>query len=194
MKRAEEQRLLRRAAAGDRDACEQCIRAHQDSVYAYLLRLSGRPDVAEDIAQEAFVRVLLNLDRYDPRYRFSTWLFTIARRLYINACQKLKPVYDTDAASSSWTGARPDLAMDRSEWDTGARDALQRSLMQLSPEQREIIVLFHQHDWSIAQVAEHMGMPEGTVKSHLHRGRRRLRVALAELEDSLSNRPEGVTL
>ena len=187
MTRQDEQRLIQQAAAGDRAAAEQLIRRHQRSLYAYMLRISGRPEVAEDIVQEAFVRALSNLDRFDFRYRFSTWLFTIARRLHLNACQRLKPVYDTDtvdragAASLDGTAA----SVDRRDRASHARIALDRALARLNSDQREIIVLFHQLDWPIALIARHMEMPEGTIKSHLHRGRRRLRVLLADEKRAL---------
>lgn len=176
MTRQEEAKLIARAAAGDARAAETFIRAHQQSLFAYILRLSGKPDVAEDIVQEAFVRVLTNLHRFDSRFRFSTWLFTIARRLYVNACQKHKPAYDTDVVGACQGGtARPETTVMRSETGALAKDALQRALLQLSGQQREILVLFHQLDWPISLIAQHVGMPEGTVKSHLHRGRKALR-------------------
>lgn len=187
MTRQDEQRLIQQAAAGDRGAAEELIRRHQRSLYAYMLRISGRPEVAEDIVQEAFVRALTNLDRFDFRYRFSTWLFTIARRLHLNACQRLKPVYDTDNVDRA--GARgqdePAQHADRRDHASHARVALDRALARLSSDQREIIVLFHQLDWPIALIARHMDMPEGTIKSHLHRGRRRLRVLLADEKRAL---------
>jgi len=176
MTRQEEAKLIAQAAAGDARAAETFIKAHQQSLFAYILRLSGRPDVAEDIVQEAFVRVLTNLHRFDSRFRFSTWLFTIARRLYVNACQKHKPSYDTDVVGAcSGKTARPETGVIRSETNGLAKDALQKALLQLSVQQREIIVLFHQLDWPISLIAQHVGMPEGTVKSHLHRGRKALR-------------------
>jgi RNA polymerase sigma-70 factor (ECF subfamily) len=180
MTKAEEQRLIRLAAAGDRDAAEAFIRAHQRSLYAYLYRLSGRADVAEDVAQEAFVRVLTNLDRFDPRFRFSTWLFTIARRLFLNFREKRRPANGSESMGS-WgsESGRPEAGVARVEMNVAARDALQRALMALSLEQREVMILFHQQDWPIWLIAEHLKMPEGTVKSHLHRGRRRLREVLA---------------
>lgn len=178
--REEERRLIRRAAGGDQDAAARCIQLHQRSLYAYLLRMCGKPDVAEDISQEAFVRVLTNLDRFDERFRFSTWLFTIARRLYLNYRQKLRPAYDSDMVA----GARDvrgsfEAAPAFSDEIGRASDKLGEALLQLSEEQREIVVLFHQLDWSIALIASHLGMPEGTVKSHLHRGRKRLRALMA---------------
>jgi RNA polymerase sigma-70 factor (ECF subfamily) len=176
MTRAEEQRLIERAAAGDRAAAETFIRGHQASLYAYLLRMSGRPEMAEDIVQEAFVRVLTNLDRFDPRYRFSTWLFTIAKRVYMNVCQRHKPAYDSEVVGA-WQGAgeSPDTPAVDDEVDGNVRDALQAALLALPAEQREVVVLFHQQDWPIWLIAQHMDMPEGTVKSHLHRGRKKMR-------------------
>lgn len=188
MNRADERKLIERAVAGDRDAAGLLIRTHQQSVYSYLLRMSGRPDVAEDIVQEAFVRVLTNLHRFDHRYRFSTWLFTIARRLYMNACAKLRPAYDTDMVSS-WKGdhARPEASMFEGERREVYTDTLQQALDTLNTDQREIIILFHQLDWPIALIAQHLDMPEGTVKSHLHRGRNRMRQVI-EQRSGLSER------
>jgi RNA polymerase sigma-70 factor (ECF subfamily) len=171
-----EVKLIARARKGDGDAMEQLIRAHQDALYAFILRMAGRPDVAEDVVQEAFVRVLANLDRFDDRYRFSTWLFTIARRLFVNAMQKLKPTYDTDTVGGqAGHGHEPGFESAEMETMDNARRVIDDALADLNPQQREIILLFHQQNWPIQQIAEHLGMPEGTVKSHLHRARRRMR-------------------
>jgi RNA polymerase sigma-70 factor (ECF subfamily) len=176
-----EQKLIRDAAAGDREAAGELIKLHQTSVYAYILRMSGQRELAEDIVQEAFVRVLTNLDRFDPKYRFSTWLFTIARRVFLNICEKRRPVLDSERVSQ--VGGRScgvNTSWDERDDQEHNRDRVQRGLMVLSMEQREVIVLFHQHDWPIWLIAEHLGMPEGTVKSHLHRGRMRLRDVITQ--------------
>jgi RNA polymerase sigma-70 factor (ECF subfamily) len=196
MDRQTERNLIERAIEGDREAAGEFIRAHQASVYAYLLRMSGKPHLAEDIAQEAFVRVLKNLDRFDFRYRFSTWLFTIARRLYLNAVQKHRPAYDSDFVSSApGSDGFPSDPVGSRESCSTRRDILQSALLTLSPQQREIVVLFHQLDWPIALIAQHLDMPEGTVKSHLHRGRQRLRKQIAaqpEYSDRLELAELGV--
>ncbi|RMH26289.1 MAG: RNA polymerase sigma factor [Planctomycetota bacterium] len=180
MTRAQEQRLIERAARGDRAAAERLLKAHQPSLYAYMLRLSGRPDVAEDIVQDAFVRVLTHLERFDPRYRFSTWLFTIAKRLYVNACQKHKPRYDSEIVDG-WRGDEGGQAAQAAisgEVRANATDAITEAFGALTEPQREVVLLFHQQGWSIKLIADHLDIPEGTVKSHLHRGRLRLRRAL----------------
>lgn len=182
MLKSSENALIRKAKAGDGRAMEALIRAHQEALYAFMLRMSGRPDVAEDIVQEAFVRVLKNLDRFDSRFRFSTWLFTIAKRLYVNAMQKHRPTYDTDVVGerhgdSSWPGP-PDGQTMRAETMNNARSVIDFALAELGPQQREIILLFHQQNWPITEIAVYLEMPEGTVKSHLHRARKRMKQAI----------------
>ncbi len=192
MTRSAEQRLIEQAVKGDRDAADKLIRAHQGSLYAYLLRLSGKPDMAEDIVQDAFVRVLTHLERFDPKYRFSTWLFTIAKRLYVNANQKCKPHYDTDIVDS-WKGAdeSPSRPAEVQEVRENARSAIGDALQTLSEQQREIVLLFHQQSWPIALIAEHMSMPEGTIKSHLHRGRQRMRKHIERVNETVRDAAEA---
>ena len=193
MERHEERALIERAIAGEKQAAGDLIRAHQRSVYGYILRMSGRPDVAEDIVQEAFVRVLGNLHRFDFRFRFSTWLFTIARRLYMNAMAKNRPAYDTDFVGSMGnTKGEREQSVYCDERQRVQHDAIQSALLSLSEEQREIIILFHQLDWPISLIATHLDMPEGTIKSHLHRGRKRLRVLFKD-QSVLARQLAGVT-
>ncbi|MHC5001967.1 MAG: RNA polymerase sigma factor [Planctomycetota bacterium] len=187
-----ESSLIRRAKAGDGEAVAGLIRTHQDALYAFILRMSGRPDIAEDIVQEAFVRVMRNLDRFDSRYRFSTWLFTIAKRLYVNAVQKHRPTYDTDIVEiRQGKQPGPGSLSAQSESRDNVRRILDTALARLNEQQREIILLFHQQSWSINEIAGHLGMPEGTVKSHLHRARKRMRRAIVA-SDSLHRQAEEV--
>lgn len=172
----EERELIARARRGDADAVAALIEAFQGPLLAFMLRMSGRRDVAEDVVQEAFVRVLRNLDRFDDRYRFSTWLFTIAKRLHVNAMQKHRPAYDTEAVGRrEGPSSEPGHGSARRETIDNARAAIDEALECLSERQREIVVLFHQLDWSIQEISDHLVMPEGTVKSHLHRARARMR-------------------
>jgi RNA polymerase sigma-70 factor (ECF subfamily) len=189
---AKERALIRRAKKGDGDAIAELIRAHQDALFAFILRMSGRPHVAEDIVQEAFVRVLKNLDRFDTRFRFSTWLFTIAKRLYVNAMQKHRPAYDSETVSiQQGNGRTPGAISARAETMTNVRGVLDVALTALTERQREIVLLFHQQNWPITEIALHLDMPEGTVKSHLHRARKRMKAAIVA-DSSLHARAEEV--
>lgn len=184
LQRSSEHALIRRARKGDGQAIEALIQAHQEALYAFMLRMSGRPDVAEDIVQEAFVRVLKNLDRFDSRFRFSTWLFTIAKRLYVNAMQKHKPTYDSDVVGDRQGAGdhSPGRTIAREESIANLRGMIDVALARLAPLQREIILLFHQQNWPITDIATYLEMPEGTVKSHLHRARRRMRHVIESSE------------
>jgi RNA polymerase sigma-70 factor (ECF subfamily) len=178
----EERALIRRVLSGERDAAEALVRAYQGPLYSYLLRMTGRPEVAEDVTQEAFVRALTHLGRYNEQYRFSTWLFTIAKRLHVNARARLAPVFDSGVVGSApqtvsgWSEEQADAG----DVVAGASGALKRALGKLSDEQREAIVLFYQLAWPVEQIGQYMDLPVGTVKSHLYRARARLRSALAE--------------
>lgn len=176
MTRSEEHELIIRAKAGQGTAISELIRLHQDSLYAFMLRLTGRPEVAEDVVQEAFVRVLKNLDRFDPKYRFSTWLFTIAKRLNVNWSQKFNPVPESDLVQSKQgPGCTPYANVANTESRQQIHMMIGVALSSLGTVQREIILLFHQQDWSINEISEYLDMPEGTIKSHLHRARKKMR-------------------
>lgn len=191
MLKAAEIDLIRRARSGDAEAIESLIRAHQDGLYSFILRLSGRPEVAEDVVQEAFVRVLRHLDRFDERFRFSTWLFTIAKRLFVNAAQKHRPVYDTDTvAGRGANGPTPASQIARAERLGHLRDTLDTALAALSEQQREVVLLFHQQNWPIGEIAAYLGMPEGTVKSHLHRARKRMHAVITADKQLLARAEE----
>lgn len=175
----DEARLIRRAQQGDGEAIAKLIQDHQGALYAFMLRLCGRPDVAEDMVQEAFVRVLKHIDRFDTRFRFSTWLFTIARRLYVNHAQKHRPASESelvDACAGSME--RPEELLALAEQRSNLRAILDVAVECLTPLQREIVQLFHQQHWSIEALSVHLCMPEGTVKSHLHRARKRMQAAI----------------
>ena len=184
--------LIARSKAGDGDAIAALIRSHQDALYAFILKMSQRPEIAEDIVQEAFVRVLRNIDRFDVRFRFSTWVFTIARRLYVNAVQKRRPTYDSEIiAIREGNHATPPSETSWNESLENARGVIDIALSGLNEKQREIILLFHQQNWAIMEIANHLQMPEGTVKSHLHRARKRMR-RLIESNQKMSRQVQEV--
>ena len=180
MTKDRENLLIRRAQRGDGDAIAELIREHQAALYAFMLRLCGRPDVAEDMVQEAFVRVIKNIDRFDPRFRFSTWTFTIARRLYVNHLQKHRPVSDSEGVEAWATETdRPEDLMVAEEKRDHLRTILDVAVSCLTPLQRELVTLFHHRSWSIESLSTHFALPEGTIKSHLHRARKRMHATIS---------------
>ena len=167
---------IRRAKSGDVAAFTELIEAHQQRLYRFLLRICGRPELAEDIVQDAFVRVLGNIERFDERYRFSTWLFTIGRRLLINSLQKHRPRSESEWIESCEAGVFDSAGQGSSrEQRLATAEMLDEALEVLTPQQREVVVLYHHKDHSVHEISSLIGIPAGTVKSHLHRARRRMR-------------------
>lgn len=172
--------LARRIGRGDQDAAGTLIDRYQRLVRAFLLRITGRHDLADDLAQETFLRVLRYADKYDPKYAMRTWLLTIARRLWINELRRGRERnagIPADSLASGWSG--PAEQIERADDLDATRWALADAMATLTEPQQTALLLFHQQDLSLADAAEVMSVPVGTVKSHLHRGRAALRRILA---------------
>jgi RNA polymerase sigma-70 factor (ECF subfamily) len=155
------------------------IDRHQTALRWFLRRITGREDLADDLAQDTFVRVLRHAGSYDPRYPMRTWLFTIARRLSINQARSKHERFMT-SESETMADRRPtpvDVAIADDERAV-MRRRVQAGLAQLTEPQRAALLLVHQQGMQVDEVAAALGLPVGTVKSHLHRGREALRQIL----------------
>lgn len=170
-----ERELIGRVKAGDRAAAAELVRAHQTRLYGYILRVSGNATLAEDVVQEAMVKALLHIHTFNDRYRFSTWLFTIARRELSSALDAIRRrPRVAESVESLGLAARPRFAPP----DTERREDVDRflqALQRLRHVEREVILMFHQLEMPIEAIALELKLPDGTVKSHLHRARARLR-------------------
>jgi RNA polymerase sigma-70 factor (ECF subfamily) len=171
--------LARLAAAGDRQAAGTLIVRYERLVRSFLRKITGKPDTADDLAQETFVRLLKHADRYDEKYPMRTWLLTIARRLSINHSRRSdQQVVHTEYDGQHANGDGPMAQVEADDMKRVTRRMIDGALAQLSEPQREAVVLFHEQELSIEQVAEVMEMPVGTIKSHLHRARAAMRKIL----------------
>jgi len=176
--------LARRAATGDQAAASRLIERYQAHVRNFLRKLTGRDDLADDLAQDTFVRMLRYADRYDPKYPMRTWLLTIARRLTINHARRRKRetlADQWDHRASNHDG--PDAGVAHRDELAALRKRLGEAMQGLTDAQKQAVLLFHQQGLSVQEVAEVMEVPAGTVKRHLHRGRAAMRKNLGELTD-----------
>lgn len=165
---------------------EQLVREHQQMVFRTLVRLTGSADRAEDLAQEVFLRLYRALPSFRGEALVSTYLYRIA----VNVAQdewKRRRREDQPLVSISHDPdfpmedrlADPDpTALDQLTQREFAR-AVDEELQRLSTIERTILVLYHQEERSYQQIAEALHMPIGTVRTHLHRARKRLREAIA---------------
>jgi RNA polymerase sigma-70 factor, ECF subfamily len=182
-------RLMLRVRDDEPGAFEELVEQYQHRLVAVMNHLVGHPQEAEDLAQEAFLRVYRARKKYRPRSKFSTWLFTIANNLALNTlrARQRKPVVPLPAQGSGPLGPRPaeQLVPDQG---TGPMQKVQnqelcqvirRALDGLNDRQRMAVVLNKFEDMGYAEIAEVMGLTTKAVKSLLSRARENLRAALA---------------
>lgn len=173
----------------DTELLDQLIEQYQHRLLRYLVYLTANREVAEDLFQETWMRVLERGNQYNGRSRFDTWLFAIARHLVIDASRKkttlslealTEPRNDNGGMRAPMEFAGHEIspfeALSRRE--TGVR--IGRALTRLEMAQREVVMLRFQEDMSLDEIAEVTGAPLSTVKSRLYRGLDALRPVLLE--------------
>ena len=161
---AADEALVAAVADGDGRALEELCRRWERPLFQFIHRHTGGRD-AEDLYQETWLRVVRAARRFDPRRRFSTWLFQIA----LNLCRDWhrrpppEPLDPADADAVAGADRPPDAAIDA-----------RRLLAALPEPQRSAVILRYYHDLGEDEMAEILGCPRGTVKSRLHSAMRRL--------------------
>jgi RNA polymerase sigma-70 factor (ECF subfamily) len=164
--------LVRKAQAGDNQAFGVLVGRYMRAAYAVSLSVTGRHDDAEDAAQEAFMVALARLDDCRTPDRFAGWLLTIVRNRARNLVRR-EVLRDTDVLpeTAAARGRTPEKATEHAE----LQERLGTALRRLPEVQREIVLLHDLEGWRHREIAEHLGIPSGTVRSHLHFARKSLR-------------------
>ncbi len=182
-----ERMLLGRLVKRDEEAFNQVVHSYGDRVYNLVLRLVGSPAEAEDVAQEVFVTVFKSIDTYRGEAKLSTWILRIAANHSKNRIKYLsrrrttshEPRDGTDATDLPDEGKAPtqahfdapDVMLEAAETELLLQDAIGK----LDEEQRLLVVLRDVEELSYDEIVEITGLPEGTVKSRLHRARMALK-------------------
>jgi RNA polymerase sigma-70 factor, ECF subfamily len=187
-----DQDLVTRAQAGSEAAYRELLGRYQRPVFSLVYRMVRDRELAEDLAQETFVKVFNNISRYDPRYKFSSWIFKIASNLTIDHLRRkgLETV-SLDGSRQAQTQEEVDSSRiqveseDASpEEDLEAKELgaeIEVAIGRLRPEYRTAILLRHVEGRPYEEIAEIMEIPLGTVKTYIHRARTELRGTLAHL-------------
>lgn len=187
-----DQELVARAQKGSEAAYRELLTRFQRPVFSIIYRMVRDREQAEDLTQETFVRVFNHIDRYDPKYKFSSWIFKIATNLTIDAMRRKEPVtVSIDGSRYAQTGdeieattitvesgdENPEQLLEAKELG----EEIEVAIGKLRPEYRTAILLRHVEGREYQEIAEIMGLPLGTVKTYIHRGRNELRGELAHL-------------
>jgi RNA polymerase sigma-70 factor (ECF subfamily) len=179
----EDAQLMLAYARGEMRAFETLYSRHRGALYRYLTRQARDGEIANDLFQEVWSRVIVNRTRYEPRAKFRTFLFTLAHNCFIDHCRRTKArpsgmgIEDADAADllPAAEDSQPDLALSREEASRRYRAALAT----LPADQRDVYLLHEESDLSLEEIARVTGVGAETAKS-------RLRYAVAKLKAALS--------
>jgi RNA polymerase sigma-70 factor (ECF subfamily) len=184
--------LMLRYRDGDVRAFEVLVTRHRKAIYNFILRFVRDPAQAEDVLQETFLRVVKGADAYEKQAKFTTWLYTIARNLCVDASRRGKhrkaasldaPIGDDEGAAliDLVAGGEPTADKQAISRELGVR--LKRAIESLPDEQREIFLLREVSDLQFNEIAQIVGCPENTVKSRMRYALEKLREALEDYRD-----------
>lgn len=181
--------VVRLAQQGREPAFRELVRRYERPVFSLVYRMVRDREVAEDLAQETFIKVLNHIDRYSPEFKFSSWLFKIANNVAIDHLRRRR--LDTvsidgapDATSASEVEASTIQLSAEQESpleELASRElgsAIERAIGALRPQYRACILLRHVEGRSYEEIAATLDLPLGTVKTYIHRARHELRRAL----------------
>jgi RNA polymerase sigma-70 factor (ECF subfamily) len=186
--------VVRLAQQGRELAFRELVRRYERPVFSLVFRMVRDRETAEDLAQDAFIKVLNHIDKYSPEFKFSSWLFKIANNVAIDHLRRRRidtvsldgnPNATTAAeveASTIEIGSDQESALDELEAkELGS--AIERAIATLRPEYRACIMLRHVEGRSYEEIAATLDLPLGTVKTYIHRARHELRKALEPLRE-----------
>ena len=186
----EETALIRAAQAGDRDAFEQLVRAYDQSVLRLAMNLLRSPEDAQDVYQEAFLRVYRNLDKFRFDCSFHTWLYRIVTNLCLDHMRKRKvrkeeptivatadgPLDRMDSVPEERAGGDPQRFLFSGE----LRKRVKEVLAELTPRERMVFELRHYQGLRLRRIGEILGTTEEAAKNCLFRATQKMRAALGD--------------
>lgn len=180
MERNRESEAIRAVLKGDADAFQEIVRGYQNLVASVAWKMNVAQDSIDDVVSEVFLKAYRNLHRYDSQYAFSTWIYRLTTNHVLDLYRRKRRRPETDMENV------PELTTGEEGADAHllAREqaAIVREAINALPDiYREVLVLHHLESQPVAEVARILGLPQGTVKVRLMRGRDRLRTALEEV-------------
>jgi RNA polymerase sigma-70 factor (ECF subfamily) len=177
--------LIERCLKGDQVAWDQIVRLHWRKVFNLAYKFVGRHDEAEDLTQDIFLKIFKALHTFDRRANFQTWLISISRNLCIDHYRSVRKERETMAREVDSADLMP-VSRERGPHaeleQLDLRQLIRQALAELPPALKEAVVLRDLQEFSYQEIADKLGLPEGTVKSRINRGRLELARQLRRLQ------------
>lgn len=180
----EEILLIERCQAGDRLAFEEIFSLYRDDVFRFSYLVVRDNSLAQDVVQEAFLKVFRSIEKFQFRSSFKSWLYRVAVNEAITILRRrkvkedLEPMPDVSRERTA-AYAQRDWQPEEAALESEEREILRWAIGQLDPVHRSVVVLKYFHEFSDTEIGAVIGCPPGTVKSRLHRARELLRNAMA---------------
>jgi len=190
---ATDQEVVTLARKGIEPAYRELVRRYERPVFSLIFRMVRNRELAEDLSQETFIKVLNALDSYRPEYKFSSWVFKITNNAAIDHLRRREldtlslegsPHAETPQmveATALQIGERGETQLEEVE-NKELGGEIERAIAKLRPEYRTCILLRHVEGRAYEEIAEILNLPLGTVKTYIHRARNELRITLAHLK------------
>ncbi len=188
----DDKQLAAQAAQGREGAYRELLGRYERPVFSLVYRMVRDRTLAEDLAQEAFIRAFNAIHSYNPRYKFSSWIFKIANNHTIDHLRRKRldtvSIHGSPHASTQEEAVQTSIVVESSDENPEEfvehrelGSLIEQAIGELRPEYRSVVLLRHVEGYSYDEIADILDLPLGTVKTYLHRARSELKEALAHL-------------
>jgi RNA polymerase sigma-70 factor, ECF subfamily len=185
----EEQTLIESVQRGEMSAFQELVEKYKQKVYYMALDMTGNHHDAEDLSQEVFMKVFVSIKDFRGDAKLSSWLYRIAMNLFIDKTRR-KHLKLVELDEKIYEKPAPDLTPDVAIQSQATQNQIQQALSKLPPRQRSIFVMRHYNELMLKEIAEALGISEGTVKAQLFRAIQKLQKELARLHPGRLNSNE----
>ena len=178
---ADDRRLVELVLAGDNIAFEYLFNRYQESIHRLFIQRTGNVQDADDLLQETFIKVYINLHRYSGEFTFGQWVYTIARNTFIDFVRRRQDDLPIDERFAAPASSAP--TPEESVINLQQRTQIEHYLERLAPRYRQLIVMRFFDEYSYEEIAAKLSLPLGTVKTQIHRAREQMCRLIAEGEN-----------
>jgi len=173
--------IIQQILQGNSELFREIVGRYKKAVYSLCYRMLKNNEEAEDLSQEVFIKTYNYLGKYDPSYKFSTWILKIATNTTIDYLRKKK--VETLPLEEEIATKQEGVSAEAVYFHHHNKDLIQEAINQLPTDYRTLIVLYHQYGLSYKEIADSVNLPMSKVKNRLHRGRSLLKEKLSSIKE-----------